>query len=252
MSHTVDHHRAVADPFGQGHSGQQLGLAMNLTGGFIFPWLEGGVALLRRGLYPDVHEWEYCGLAIGEDAQLKNYPTFGHSVNQAYQYSAVTFLGNGMISAMQEPIRLDFDGNGDLISPRLPNCPVNVTASAMPGGKYRVVWEYEAYGQGDFPTDFQVFEGATPGGVDYNTPLTDSETGESTVSYVGNRRIYSFATAAYDNLSKHVFAVRGRSSNAVAEKNTYTTQSHRAHSAAPGAAAAAERVCVVSYSRRKG
>ena len=69
MSYLVDHHRAVADPFGMGLQAPHIGLMMNMTRGRVFPWTAGGVALLRRELYPDVHEWTYCGLAIGEDTQ---------------------------------------------------------------------------------------------------------------------------------------------------------------------------------------
>ena len=43
MGDLIDHHKAVADPFGLAHSAPQLGLMMGLTRGFVFPWLAGGV-----------------------------------------------------------------------------------------------------------------------------------------------------------------------------------------------------------------
>ena len=153
---------------------------------------------------------------------------------------------------MGEPVRLDFDGDGDLITPPLPNFPVAAVAAPTAGGKYHITWEYDSYGQGGWPTDFQVFEGSTPETVDYNTPLTDSVTGETTVVYRGNQRIYRFTTQAYDHWSEHVFAVRGRNSNGTAEKNTYTTTTKRAVNATPASAAAPERVRVQPYGRLAG
>lgn len=252
MSYLVNLHKKVTDPFLTGDSAAQMGLMMTLTKGGMFPWRSGGVALLRRVLYPDVSPWQYCGLAIGDTAQIKNYPGMAHSVDQAYQYSAVSFLGNGMISLMSPPVRLDFDGAGNLITPALPNFPIAVLAVALAGGKFRVSWEYATYGQGTAPKDFQVFEGTDPGSVDYNTPLTDSITGLTSVKHVGRRRVYSFTTPAYSNLTSHVFAVRARNATPVVEKNTYTSVSKRARVAVPAAAAAAERVTVLPYSPRGG
>lgn len=248
MSYLVDQHKILTDPFLCGDTATQLGLMMNLTKGFMFPWRDGGVALARRALYPDVHAWQYCGLATGAATQIKNYPGFGHSADQAYQYVAVSFLGNGMISQMSTPVRLDFDGAGDLISPGLPNFPINALAEPLAGGKFKVRWEYETYGQGTVPTDFQVFEGVDPGSVDYNTPLTDSVTGLTSVNYVGRTRVYSFTTPAYGDLTSHVFAVRARNATPVAETNTYTTASKRARVAVPADAAAAERLIVHQHS----
>ncbi len=251
MSYLVRQHKEVTDPFGCGTTATQLGWMMNLTKGRMFPWRRGGVALLRRALYPDVHEWQPCGLAVGTRTQIKNYPGFGHSADQAYQYTAVSFLGSGYISQMHEPVRLDFDGAGDLISPGLPNFPVHVLAEPLAGGKFRVRWEYEPYGQAVAPDDFQVFEGADPGSVDYNTPLTDSITGATSVKHT-RARVYSFTTAAYGNLTSHVFAVRARNTTPVAEKNTYTTASKRARVAAPAAAPAPERLVVQPHSHKGG
>lgn len=208
--------------------------------------------MLRRELYPDVHEWDYCGIAMGADATLKNFASFGHAANQAYQYAAVAVLGNGFISQICEAVRLDFDAGRVLIQPLLPIYPINVTAAQLAGGKFRITWEYEPYGQGGFPKDFQVFEGASAGSVDYNAPLTDSATGLNIAAYSAGRRVYSFTTAAFSNQTPHVFGVRGRNANGVAEKNTYTTASKLAKVTAPIAAAAPLRANVRPYSRKAG
>ena len=249
MSYLLDHHRAVVDPFSHGHLAPQLGFMMPMTRGTQFPWINGGVALMRRELYPDLHAWEYCGLAIGADTQIKNFPGFDHKADQAYWYAAVSFLGNGMVSAAIEPIRLDFDSGGNLIQPLLPNFPIDAVAEPLAAGKFRCVWEYPPYGHGGYPTDFQVFEGATPATVDYGTPLTDSVTGLTVVAVVGDQGVYSFTTGSYSNGTAHVFGVRGRNSGGVAELNTYTTASAKARSVTPTDAASALTAYVKPYSR---
>ena len=216
MDHHVARHLGVFDPFGHGDSAASLGLMMNLTDGFEYPWRVGGVALIRRALYPEPRVWTYCGLAIGADTQLANYPGMTHGADQGYQYATVAFLGNGFVSQAFEPIRLDFDGDGDLITPRLPMFPLNIVAEPRAGGKFRIAFEYDPHGQGGSPADFQVFEGADPESVVYETPLTDSETGLTVVPYRGDRRVFAFTTAGYKHGSSHVFAVRARSVNEVA------------------------------------
>lgn len=250
MSYLVQQHMSVSDPFLRGDSAPQLGFMMNLTRGLMFPWRAGGVALLRRELYPDVHAWGYVGLAIGADVQIKNYAGMGHKVSQAYQYTAVRFLGNGMISTMHEPVRLDFDGAGALITPGLPNFPVNVAADPLAGGKFKVTFEYDPFGQGGAAKDFQVFEGPDENNVDYLTPLVDSETGLNVVRSVAGRRAYSFTTPVYGDLTVHVFSVRARNGGGVAELNTFTTASKVARSSTPVAAAAPVKLLVRPYSRQ--
>lgn len=244
MSYLAEHHQAVCDPFVEGDSAAQLGLMMNLTDGFDFPWREGGVALMRRELYPIVNPWEYCGLAVAGETQVKNAEGMGHAADQAYQYAAVTFLGNGLVSVSCEPIRLDFDDAGDLIEPGLPMFPVHLAATALAAGRFALEWEYDTYGQRVWPKDFQVFEGASAEAVDYETPLTDPVTGLSAVPYPGRTPRYTFTTPSYDNGSEHVFAVRGRNVNDVAEKNTFTTALQRARAVAPADAVAPLRLLV--------
>lgn len=225
---------------------------MTMTRGWEFPWRSGGVALLRRELYPTPHRWSYCGIAYGADTQVRNFKSLGHKVNQAYQYAAVVFLGSGFVSRMCEPVRIDLDAGGDLIEPALPNAAVAVTAVAIAGGKFRIVWEYNAYGHGGYPKDWQVFEGADAGSVDYNTPLTDSVTGLSAVPYKGTGRIFTFTTAAYGAGTVHVFGVRGRNANDVAEKNTFVTVAKKTRATAPVAAPAPQRAHVLPVSRVGG
>ena len=221
-----------------------MGLMMHLTNGFEFPWREGGVALMRRELYPTVNVWEYCGIAVEGESQVENYADMGHLANQAYQYAAVTFLGNGLISQGCEPIRLDFDGNGDLIQPGLPMFPVHLVATLLAAGRFEVQWEYDSYGQRLWPKDFQVFEGPSAGEVDYETPLTDPVTGLSAVPFRGLQQRYTFTTPTFDDHSEHVFAVRSRNINDVAELNTFTTSVKRARDVTPADAVAPVRLMI--------
>ncbi len=249
MSYMVDHHRVVSDPFGQADQPAHFGLMMTLTRGATFPWRQGGVALLRRELYPQPHAWTYCGLAIGADTQIKNYPGMTHKADQAYQYTAVRFLGNGMISEMFPPIRIDFDAGVNRILPAMPNAPVGVVAEPLAGGKVLVQWEYVAHGHGDYPTDFQVFSGPTVATIDYETPLVDSDTALNTVAYSARQVSFSFTSAALADLSSHAFAVRGRNSGGVAEKNQDTTDVVVVRNVSPTASSAAISAEIAPYSR---
>lgn len=252
MSYLVDHHLAVSDPFRRAHSAAQLGLLMNLTGGFTFPWRAGGVALLRRALYPTPTAWVYCGFAPLSATTIKNFPGMTHTVSQAYEYVAVRILGNGFISPASEPVRVDFDGAGDLITPRLPAQPLNLSLEILAGGKFRVSFIYDPYGQGAPPKDFQVFAGATGPTIDYGTPLVDSETGLDHVLAASPRRAFIFTTAAFANGTPHAFAVRARNSGGGAELNTVTTNAGIARSVTPVDAAAPERAHVITGGRQVG
>ena len=244
MSYLTEHHQAVCDPFVEGDSAAQLGLMMNLTAGFEFPWREGGVALMRRELYPVVAPWEYCGIAVAGEDQVSNYADMGHLPGQAYQYAAVTFLGNGMISAVCEPVRLDFDDGGDLIEPGLPMFPTHLVATVLAAGRFGIEWGYDSFGQRVWPKDFQVFEGAAAETVDYENPLTDPVTGLSAVPYIPRTLRYAFTTPAFDDGSEHVFGVRARNVNDLAELNTFTTVSKRARVVTPADAMAPVRVVI--------
>lgn len=248
----LDQHRLSFDPFRQGDRAPHLGFAMHATRGVQFPIREGGIALMRRALYPSPGTWTYCGLANLDDTTIRNWPGMLHEAGQGYQYAAVEFIGGGFISEMCEPIRIDFDGAGGIINPRLPIFPRDVEATAIDGGRFEVQFTYDPYGQGDWPKDFQVFEGPDAGNVDYNTPLVDDETGLNYVAYLSIRRSFVFTTAGYADLSSHVFGVRGRSSAAVRELNMIVTVPVVAQAAAPANAPAPLQVALTPMGRMGG
>lgn len=250
MNYLLRHRRAVMDSFRIGHSASQIGFMMHALRGTWFPWFNGGVVLFRAALYPTPGAWQPVGIAQGAATQIRNYPGMTHFPDQAYLYTAATMLGNGMISSVSEPVRIEFDDGGNLIQPLMPNPPVHVVAGVIAGGKFRVVWEYGAYGHGASPTDFQVFEGATPATVDYDTALTDSVTGLNVVAIEGMRRVYRLTTPAYTSGTNHVFVVRSRNANGVAEKNTTATTVKQARSVTPPDVAAAMSGRVLTAARR--
>ena len=233
MSQLLDQFKRTIDPFLLGYSrGEMLGLGLPASDGFCFPYIAGGVILRRRRIYPSIGEWTYCGFARPSESTITSMLGFGHEANMAYEYAAAQVLGNGYAGEFSEPTRVDFDGSGNLITGRLPNAPLRVVAAPIAAGKFALTWEYDPYGQGTVPVDFQVFEGADAGSVNYAAPLTDSVTGLSTVPVVGSRRRYAFTTGAFSDGSSHVFAVRARNATPVAEKNTFTSQPKTARSTA--------------------
>lgn len=221
MSVLLRHFRATCDPFFVGHStGEYLTLGYALTEGLVFPFPGGGVVLRRRRLYPDVGPWTFCGFARPADSTIRNMPGFPHEADMAYQYSSAVVLGNGFAGRFSEPVRVDFDGGGARITPPLPMFPRHVTATPTAGGRFLVEWEYDPFGHGAWPADFQVFAGADAGSVDFGTPLVDAVSGLNFVKTVGASRRYRLATAAFAHGVTKVFVVRGRNSAGVAEKNT--------------------------------
>lgn len=118
MSYVVDQHLVTTDPFLRGTGAVSMSLFMPLTHGRLFPWFMGGALLLRRTLYPTPGLWSYCGVAIPGEPTIAHYDGFTHQPDQAYHYTAVRSLGNGFVSFMALPVRLDFDAQGDLITPR--------------------------------------------------------------------------------------------------------------------------------------
>ena len=236
MSYLGDHFKLNRDPFGGYSNATAMALAYGLTAGFVFPFRAGLVLLLRRRLYPTVSAWRFAGMARVNTATVTNWASWPHENDSAFQYAVCKVLGNGFMSEITEPVRMDFDGSGARIVPALPMFPVNVVATAIAGGKFVVSWEYDPFGQGAVPTDFQVFEGTTPS-LAYGSPLTDSVTGLNVVAYSPLRRVYSFTTAAFGDGTTHYFGVRARSSAAVAEKNTFATPAAVARSVGPAAAA---------------
>lgn len=220
----VEEYQREADPIGRGlGTFDQASLGFAYSCGHSFPWIGGCYVLRRRRLYPDVSEWTFCGSADIDAATVKNSTGFPHEANMAYQYAAAVAFGNAQASEFCEPIRVDFDGSVALITPPMPMFPLNVQAKPIAGGKFLVTWSYDPYGHGAWPTDFQVFAGATVGTIDYGTPLTDSVTGLSVAKVYGPQRRFEFTTAAFSHGTTKVFGVRARNSGGVSEKNTRTS-----------------------------
>jgi len=234
MSYLAEHFKVGMDPFHRGLcSAPQICLGLRMTRGLRFPISAGVLVLLRRRLYPDVGAWIFCGMAAPDATTIANWSGFPHAADEAFQYASVRALGNGFVSRLRQPVRVDFDDQGDLISAALPMFPLGIAAEPIAGGKFRVTWTYDTFGQGAPPADFQVFGGATPGAVNYGNPLTDLLTGLKYVSYLGDGRRHVFTTGAYGDGVARVFAVRARNSGQVAEQNTYTTESKTANAGAP-------------------
>ena len=234
MSYLADNIALTCDPLGCGRgSPQHLELGFRATRGLVFPSYGDVILLARRRLYPEPEGWRYCGGTHATETTIMNGAGFTHEADMGYHYTVAFCRANGFRSAFSEPTRIDFDGDGDLIEPRLPIWPRHIGAIGIAGGMFSVRWTYEPYGQGDFPADFQVFGGPDADNVDYETPLTHSQTGLSYVPYIHRQRHYEFTSGAYDDLDRQVFGIRWRNSGGIAEKNVYTTQTARAHSSAP-------------------
>jgi len=204
------------EPFGGKAAPNAFALAYPLTRGLCFPLLAGAYILKRRILYPTPGPWIDCGMAFKSATTIRQYPGFTHTAGQGYQYTVAVTDGNGYISQHYEPVRVDFDGEGDLITPALPVWPLDMRAVAIVDGAFTVYWIYDPYGQGAAPADFAVYEGGDVESIDYESPL-------GTVDYSVNVRGYSYDTDGYDDGTAHAFAVRARNSEGVEEQNIYTT-----------------------------
>lgn len=224
----------VLDAFLDGEmTPDQFGAFLFLTGGIAFPLQSGTVVLRRRKLTPRPERWVICGYAAPGDDTITNDDSVTHEANSSYWYSAAQVYGNGMASAWSEPVRLDFDGSQNLISPGLPNAPENLRVTPLVGGKFLVEGTYRSFGQGGAPKDFQVFAGAAPGSVDYGTPLVDSVTGLAYATFDGSRERFTFTTAAFADGTTKAFAARARNAAGVAERSELPTAIKIARSAGP-------------------
>lgn len=231
MGYLFDQLRRTMDPFLLGYSSSEhLQLAMSVTDGMAFPYAGGGVILQRRPIAPTVGVWSNCGFARPGELTISQMPGFGHDPDSSFQYRAAQVLGNGYASDFSEPLRVDFDGAGELIPTPLPNPPRRAVAAPIAAGKFLICFEYDAFGHGAYPKDFQVFGGATAVTVDWGVPLVDSVTGLNVVAAT-NRVRYEFTSAAFADGIAQVFGVRARNADAVAEKNTDTTISKTARTA---------------------
>lgn len=234
MSHVLPQFLRTFDPLKRGCGDvdfAELGYA--LTRGMAFPALSDVIVLVRRMLYPMPELWHYCGQVDADQPTVQNADGYPHDAGMGYQYAAAFCHASGFRSAFSEPVRIDFDGEGELIEPALPMWPTQVAATPIAGGKFKVTWSYDPLGQGGYPTDFQVFAGLP---MDYETPLIDSVTGLNYTPYVPNRQSYSFTTGAYGDGVAKTFGVRARNSNGTAEQNEFTSTSTRARAAAPAKA----------------
>lgn len=231
MSHVLPQFRRTSDPLKCGFSDPDFAeLGYALTRGFAFPALSDVLVLMRRKLYTTPELWHYCGSVDADQATVQNADGYPHETDMGYQYAAALCHANGFRSPFCEPVRVDFDGAGALIEPALPVWPIQVAASPIAGGKFTITWTYDPWGQGAYPTDFQVFAGLA---MDWGTPLVDSVTGLDYTPYVPNRQAYYFTTGAYGDGVAKTFGVRARSSDEVAEQNEFTATSVRARAAAP-------------------
>ena len=149
-----------------------------------------------------------------------------HGPDTAWQYTACQVFGNGQMSPVSRWVRMDFDATGEIITPALPAWPIELTAEPIEAGKFTVAWAYDPWWQGDWPSDFTIYDGADVDSIDYGTAI-------GTVSAGGTSGTYEFTTGAYANGTKQAFAVRARNSGGVEEKNEITSDLEVARSAAP-------------------
>lgn len=239
MIATAQRTLGVLDAFLDGEmTPDQFGMLLSLTGGMMVPLESGTVILRRRKLTPRPERWVICGYAAPSQSTIANDDSVTHAANTSYWYSTAQVFGNGIGSAWSEPVRLDFDGGSNLITPGLPNAPEHVRVTPLAGGKFLIEATYRSFGQGGPPTDCQVFAGAAPGSVDYGTPLVDSVTGLSYAAFDALRERFSFTTASFADGTGKAFAVRARSAAGVAERNELPTAVKIARAAGPTGAEA--------------
>jgi len=212
------HVREMRDPFQVGDlTGDQRTLGYGLTAGRAFPVRDGLIILRRRALYPTPGPWRICGVSKTVDATIRNRAAYVHGADTAWHYIAARAFGNGQVGAWSKPLRLDFDGAGDLITPALPAWPIELSVSPQPAAKMLVTWSYDPWGQGDWPKDFAVYIGLSKAAIIYTTPF-------ATVDFDPTVASYEYTTPFLAIGKKYAFAVRARNSGGVEEQNTYTTE----------------------------
>lgn len=221
----------TGDPFLSGDLGaDQLGLMYPALRGVQQPDLAGPVVLYRRKIYPgDVEDWYIAGLAGPGASTIQNGDGITHAVSAGYQYAAARMFGNGFQGELSPPVQVNFDGAGDIISPALPVWPRELNAIPRAGGTFELTWVYLPWGEGTSPTDFQVFEGSTIGGIDYGSAI-------ATVAFNPMASVQRHTTGAFGDGTPHAFAVRARNSGGVAELNELTTEVINAEDGTPAAA----------------
>jgi hypothetical protein len=221
---------ATSDPFLCGAcSESMMALGYVACFGMFYPDPAGTIILYRRQVYPgEVGDWAIVGLAHPDAATISNWAGAPHAAPGGYEYAVARALGNGFVSELSMPLRIDIDSEGAIITD-LPSWPRDVDVVPIDGGKYRIRWTYTDFGQAGAPTDFAIFEGTTPATIDYDTPI-------GTASFVAGRSEYFYETGAYGDQTEHAFAVRARNATADAELNEYTTDVVKAEAATPASA----------------
>ena len=251
MDSLLRQYLAVADPFLLGLTGAQMALGFPLLDGMRFPGVRGGYVLSRRDLYPTPGAWYFAGYQVSDAGIREDYDadvgititsnrSFPHGVSRGYQYRVAAILGNGFMSTWSEPIRIDVDAAGALITAGVPLWPLDLHATPIAAGKYRVSWGYSGYGAGRnaagarvWPYKFEVYEGEDAESIDYDTPLTDSVTGLAYTLFSGRASVFSFTTAAYDEATTHAFAVRAISAAGHKERNERAASGGKARTSLP-------------------
>lgn len=204
-----------------------LGYWMNF--GLQFPDLDGPTLLMRRQVCPgELEDWCYVGAGDAEAVTIRNASGVSHEAYGGYEYMAARTFGSGYCGEWSAPVRVDFDGGGDIITPALPTWPRDVRAEPLDGGKFRVTWTYEPCGQGNPPTDFAVYVGNDSESISYVAAM-------GTVEFDPARTVFSYTTGAYGDGIKRAFAVRSRNGG-VCERNEFTTENVVAVNATPSAA----------------
>jgi len=190
----------------------------------------GGKLLERRTLYPTEEPWIPVGfVAEGSDGTVAS--TLTHAASQGYHYRVRNVFGNGYVDERPpEPVRLDFDDAGDLIAAGVPARVQHLQARAAPEGRYDLIFEVSAYGQGCAPATFKAFTGDP---IDYNAPLIEAGTGLAYLVYRGTPGRHVFRTPAYAEGTLHRFAVRAYSAAGAHERSEFSTDLRRAVVAGP-------------------
>ena len=221
MSNVLEQYDEISDPLMLGYADvDELALAYETAGGIAFPHVDGTLWLRRRTLYPMPQRWQdglFCGASREGSSTIKNWPGFGHDASQGYQYAAMRVFGNGYASAATEPVRVDFDDEGNRITPPLPKWPNHLRVVAIADGKIRVTWAYNSFGQGGWPTDFAVYIGPNAGSIYYGVVI-------ATVPFVAGRRLYTYTAGAFSDGAVRGFAVRARNADEIAEHNTVAVE----------------------------
>lgn len=236
-SHILRNENFSTDLGGLGFlTGVHVEMGLPVTLGLFIPSTTVMIVLLGRKLYPDLEGWTIMGMVDEGEASVAVAAPYQLEASMGYQFTVARVYPNGQIGKIATPYRVDTDGSFNEITPPLPKWPEYLSASATASGAFKISWQYLSPGQGGPPTDFQVFQGATPATIDYGTPLVDAGTSLDHVVYIADGNYEMTTQATYADGSANYFAVRARNSGGVAELNEYYTGPHIALATAPAKA----------------